>query len=598
MQRLFLILGFILISSTALSQTFYAKDLGIVPNTGDDYSIKLTQVIDSIAKQSRKAKIILEKGRYDFFPSVQNERTYYISNHDQVNPKNVGIAIENVKNITIEGSESDFVYHGRMLPISIVNCKNITLNGIFVDFEKPHIAQAQIVANDTVNKKITFKFAPWVDFELRDSVLYNVGNGWQNALSSAIAFEAKSKRIVYNTSDVYYGKRHAVINADSTVTANWDNKQMLHGTVLAFRSWYRPSPGIFVTDSKDIKLHNVFVHYAEGMGLLAQMSENIYLDNFNVCLKGQDDKRYFTTQADATHFSGCKGIIDSRNGFYESMMDDAINVHGTYLKIIKVIDKKTIVAKYMHGQAWGFRWGEKGDKVQFISSNTMEIIERKNVIEKIVPVGDQGINGVKEFQITFINRLNIGDPTKVAVGVENLTWTPKVEFVKNVIRNNRARGSLFSTPKKVVVKMNQFDHTSGTAILLCGDCNGWYETGACTNVIIKQNMFVNSLTNMFQFTNAVISIYPEIPNLKDQTKFFHSNIKIYNNKFVTFDKPILYAKSVDGIFFKHNVIETNSDYPAFHPIKSVFLFEKTKNVKLFDNKFDFVFDPSKEIVYR
>lgn len=37
----------------------------------------------------------------------------------------------------------------------------------------------------------------------------------------------------------------------------------------------------------------------------------------------------FTTQADATHFSGCKGKITSCNGLYEGMMDDAINVHGT-----------------------------------------------------------------------------------------------------------------------------------------------------------------------------------------------------------------------------------------------------------------------------
>lgn len=61
------------------------------------------------------------------------------------------------------------------------------------------------------------------------------------------------------------------------------------------------------------------------MGLLAQLCENITLDRFNVCLKGPNDPRYFTTQADATHFSGCKGAIISKNGLYEGMMDDAIN---------------------------------------------------------------------------------------------------------------------------------------------------------------------------------------------------------------------------------------------------------------------------------
>ncbi|CEN52528.1 hypothetical protein CCAN11_2470038 [Capnocytophaga canimorsus] len=74
---------------------------------------------------------------------------------------------------------------------------------------------------------------------------------------------------------------------------------------------------------------------------------------------------------------------------------------------------------------------------------------------------------------------------KNSVGIENLTWTPEVIFKNNIVRNNRARGALFSTPKKVICEENTFDHTHGTAILLCGDCNGWFETGACREVIIR-----------------------------------------------------------------------------------------------------------------
>ena len=106
-------------------------------------------------------------------------------------------------------------------------------------------------------------------------------------------------------------------------------------------------------------MQNVKVHYAEGMGLLAQLCENITLDEFSVCLRGDKDPRYFTTQADATHFSSCRGKIDSRNGLYEGMMDDAINVHGTYLKIKQRLDDHTVIAQYMHPQAYGVRVGSE-----------------------------------------------------------------------------------------------------------------------------------------------------------------------------------------------------------------------------------------------
>jgi hypothetical protein len=177
-----------------------------------------------------------------------------------------------------------------------------------------------------------------------------------------------------------------------------------------------------------------------------------------------------------------------------------------------------------------------------------------------------------------------------------MEWTPEVFFAHNTVRNNRARGALFSTPKKTIVEDNLFDHTSGAAILLCGDCNGWYETGACHDVVIRNNKFINSLTNMFQFTNAVISIYPEIPDLEHQQKYFHSGIVIEDNLFETFDQPILYAKSVDGLIFRHNTIKQNTEYPAFHWNKRRFFFQRVIHSTIEDNKFDGGFNKEKDVL--
>ena len=203
--------------------------------------------------------------------------------------------------------------------------------------------------------------------------------------------------------------------------------------------------------------------------------------------------------------------------------------------MINRIDDYTLVGKYMHGQAYGFDWGYPGDSVQFVLSETMELIGSENCVASIQPYDQESIHGAKEFIIKFKEPLSENINQQVGIGIENLTWTPSVYFANNVIRNNRARGTLFSTPKETIVENNLFDHTSGTAILLCGDCNGWYETGACRNVIIRNNHFINALTNMFQFTNAIISIYPEIPQLEKQQQYFHGgkpeSIVIENNTF-------------------------------------------------------------------
>ena len=575
----------------AQERTYDITKFGLKPDSKKNASpviVKALAKIKSECKDGTQAVLRFPTGRYHFHEAGSAVREYYISNHDQTNPKKVGLAIEDFKNLTIDGQGSEFIFYGRMIPLSLLRSENCTLKNFSIDFATPHIAQVQVVANDP-QQGITFKVAPWVNYRIsKDSLFETYGEGWTAKQSMGIAFEEKTKHLVYNTSDISCPTKGVTEVSPRVLHApKWKNERLIPGTVVAMRTWFRPTPGIFLSHDVNTTLQNVKVHYAEGMGLLAQLCENITLDGFSVCLKGENDPRYFTTQADATHFSGCKGTIVSKNGLYEGMMDDAINVHGTYLKVIKRVDDHTLIGRYMHEQAWGFEWGRVEDEVQFVRSQTMELVDGVNRIASIRPHDKEQVHGAREFYITFAEALPAEVNEQSGFGIENLTWTPEVLFSGNTIRNNRARGTLFSTPKKTVVEDNFFDHTSGTAILLCGDCNGWFETGACRNVIIRRNKFVNALTNMFQFTNAVISIYPEIPNLKDQQKYFHGGSKegivIEDNEFDTFDAPILYAKSVDGLVFRNNTIKQNTDYKPFHWNTNRFLLERVTNVQIQEN---------------
>ena len=580
----------LVLSCTTLSaqKVYEISAFGLKANSSKNASPVLQKALAKIKAEYKEGeKVILRfpEGRYEFHEKGAAVREYYISNHDQTNPKKVGIALEDMKNLTLDGQGSEFVFHGRMLPVSLLRSENCLLKNFSIDFENPHIAQVKIVENDPQDG-IVFEPAPWVDYRIaKDSIFEAYGEGWTMRHSWGIAFDGDTKHLVYNTSDIGCPTKGASEVAPRRIHApGWKDARLVPGTVVAMRGWGRPTPGIFLSHDVNTTIENVKVHYAEGMGLLAQLCENITLEKFGVCLKGDADPRYFTTQADATHFSGCKGKIVSCNGLYEGMLDDAINVHGTYLKVVNRVDDRTLVGRDMHGQSWGFEWGCPGDEVQFIRSNTMELVGKQNKIISIRPYDKEQTEGAREFLITFQEPVDQVINEQSGFGIENLTWTPEVLFSGNVIRNNRARGSLFSTPRKTIVENNLFDHTSGAAILLCGDCNGWFETGACRHVIIRKNRFVNALTNLFQFTNAVISIYPEIPDLKGQQQYFHGGpeggIVIEDNEFETFDAPILYAKSVDGLVFRNNTIKLNTEYKPFHPNRNRFWLERVTNVTI------------------
>lgn len=575
------------LAAVSCTTTYDLADYGLRPDSGENSAPLMKEALKEIKASSRgrNIRITLPAGRYDFHPDGAISREYYISNHDQPNPKSVGIVLEDMHNVIFDGQGAELIFHGRMLPVAVVDCSDCTVRNLSIDFANPHISQVRVVKNDPEAGMITYEVAPWVEYEIRDSMFVAKGEGWEHVPAWGIAFEGDTRHVLYNSGDISLGTRGVTEIAPRTILAPWRNEALVEGTVVAFRGYGRPAPGIFLYRDTDARLENVTVHYAEGMGLLAQVCDGITLDGFSVALRGEEDPRYFTTQADATHFSGCKGRIVSRGGLYEGMMDDAINVHGTYLKVSGRENDHTLTADYMHGQSYGFVWGHAGDEVQFIASRRMEILDGTNVITSIEAVDAPVDKGVKRFRITFEKPLDEAIGRGDDFGIENLEWTPEVLFADNVIRNNRARGALFSTPRRTVVENNLFDHTSGTAILLCGDCNGWYETGACRDVTIRGNRFIDALTSMYQFTNAVISIYPEVPELLLQEKYFHSGIVIEDNEFDTFDMPILYARSVDGLVFRRNVVRQNKDYPQMHWNTHRFLFERVVNDVIENNEF-------------
>lgn len=162
-----LCLAFILSPLAARKVTFHMEQFGICPGA-ENLSSKLEQALLNIRKQVDEGdKVVLkfDKGRYDFHAADAPKREYYVSNHDQDQPKLIGICLENWNNLTLDGRGADFIFHGRMLPLALVNSKNCTLKNFSIDFAKPHIAQVEVVNNDA-EKGITFTVAPWVDYRI------------------------------------------------------------------------------------------------------------------------------------------------------------------------------------------------------------------------------------------------------------------------------------------------------------------------------------------------------------------------------------------------------------------------------------------------
>jgi len=558
----------------------YLKDYGLYKTRKRDCMKFVKKALADI-KGNEPKKLIFSRGVYHFYPENAERRHYYESNTTDENPRLCAFVFEGIENLVIDGNGSTLLFHEQMQPFTFDNCKNIILKEIKIDWPEPLIAQAQVlrVNDEYIDIAINLSESPYrVE---QGKILFNQGKWGRNPWKRTMEFDKEGHFVVPKTGDWgCLGRGWQGYLAENTIPG----VLRLHfpflrkpavGNILIMRHAERIHSGIFIQQSKNITIQDLDLYHATGLGILAQFSENLTFDRYRA-IPNKYKKRYFGGGDDGLQVSNCKGLITVKNCEFAGLMDDPINVHGTSVRIEEIISEKELRCKFMHHQSVGLNWGHPGDKIGFIENEKMNSLGFGE-LESFKPVD------AENFILTFKNP--VPKDIKPEDALENLTWSPDVHVTESHFKSCRARGLLVSTPGTVVIDNNIFE-SSGSAILIAGDANGWFESGAVTDVLIKNNVFTDLCnTSSYQFCEGIISIYPIIPDLDEFTPTFHRNIRIENNEFHPFDYPVLYAKSVDGISFENNTVTRSIRFEPYHRRKYTFSFEASKKILIQNNTF-------------
>lgn len=559
--------------------TVNVADFGLRPNSKENAVPVVIQALER-CKKHEKSVLHFEKGRYDFFITMGHSREYFESNTTNDAPKNLAILIEKCKNLTLEGNGAEFVFHGPIQPITIDNSENVKVQNVNIDWDIPLTAQARVLTASpkNIDLEIDTKQFP---YEIADGKLRFVGEDWKAEPSGYMEYVSEKHLIAPQTGDAgcirgdrskrsFEELKSGVVRMKGEFT-----RTPAVGNYLIIRHSKRDHAGIFIQESQNVKLENVNVYHCAGLGVLAQFTRN--LDYRNVRFMPNAAKnRYLSVHDDGFQVSNCAGQVNIDHCEFGGLMDDPINVHGTSVKIIDKLNERKLKCRFMHEQSTGMNWGHANDTIGFLENESMATVS-KGVLARFEKLNRD------EFTVEFKEAI----PSAIESGdaLENLSWSPSVSITNCKFNSCRARGLLVSTPGKVVINKNEFQ-SSGSAILIAGDANGWYESGAVNNVTITNNIFWDAcMTSMYQFCEGIISIYPIVPKV-DPQKPYHRNITIEQNTFHAFDYPVLYALSVDGIRFTKNRIVRSHEFEPFHARKHCLTFEACKNAEVSGNFFE------------
>ena len=578
------------------------KVIKISKDVEDDATVCLIEAINSV-EEGRTCTIEFEKGKYHFYPDRARELYTHSSNHGDYISR-IAFYLEGLEGLTIDGGESEFIFHNRIYPFFITKSKNITLKNFSIDYAERFSSEPVVVANNEKEKTFDLKIPEGEQYEIRNGVLYFVAKDYEYTIGQSILYDPNTEKVAYNTekytaiTSYVKVKRPASFSFKYEVDKN-DTYQKVRGRefkisakeispgvvrisghkkamppvgmILSCKGEQgvnRLAPAIKIDNTVNFYAENVTVYHASGMGFLGENSENISLESCRVI----PSKGYMVSStADATHFVGCRGTISLNNCTFRNQLDDACNIHGAYQPIVDILDEYTIGVRMGHFQQQGFVLARPKDTIGFVRISDSFQAYAKAIVESVSYIN--GRYNIIKFQNPLPTQLEEGDLA------ENLSAYPVAKITNNYIGGNRARGLLISTPRGTLIENNTFN-TEMEAILMPVESCHWYESGNAVDVVIKNNHFNNS--NFGGMNRGVICFRTD----DDLKNIAFKNIQIIGNKFDHFDSMIIEARNIDGLKIIDNVINKTNEYPELFPENPVLTFKYCKNVELKNNKYN------------
>lgn len=259
-----LIISFIEHSVNSSPIVIRLTDYGVLPDSGLDAQPAMIRAIQAAADLTGKVLLDCPKGCYHFYPDEAIRKPYYISNttSEEENPdvtKTIGILLKGLRNLTIEGNGSLFIFHGKQTMFLLDGCKNVEIRNLHTDYTRPTVTEM------TITESGTHYFDVQVHsdsrYEIRDGKLVWIGEGWSFSEGPMQTYDPLSNTTwrMDNWSEL----------ADSVeelepmkLRLHFDHgPEVVPGHVLQSRDGIRDQVGVFIVESSNITFSNVGLHF-------------------------------------------------------------------------------------------------------------------------------------------------------------------------------------------------------------------------------------------------------------------------------------------------------------------------------------------------
>jgi hypothetical protein len=510
---------------TASLPALEVTQFGAVPDDGkDDTAAFLSALKEAQVKGDKR--IVIPKGRYHLRANGNPERS------DTLFP------LSHLDGLLIEGQGAELMMSGSASIFAFSECANVTVRGLAIDWERPPFSEGTVIAT-------TPRF-----FDVKVLDAYPVKGG--EPVGAFMTYHAGARLPDGRDLDVYDSVERTELVSPQVLRVHLTREiNVPVGKLLVLRHQVYGHNALVFHRCSEVKVSEVTVYCAPGMGMVSAICTNVTLDRFQVRIR-PGSGRLMSATADATHFGGCKGTVTLEDCFFEGMGDDGANIKsGLYLTVQKRLDDHTVLGRHNLKMV---DLPDAGDSLEMAHVDTLSAFASGQVRLAKLESGEGNLHRV-EFTEPLPEELREGDV------LGNASRAPKLRMLRCTVRANRARGVLCQT-RDALIDGCVFEHCTSAGVLVLTETVHFYESIGTRQVTVSNNRFENCNQGGASAEAALCAVaylknfaYPVKPGV-------HRDVSFLGNHIIGTAEAGIFAVGVEGLKIQENTLEQTCRQPV------------------------------------
>ncbi len=366
----------------------------------------------AVARLESGGTLRFAKGEYHFFEEGAKD-VFLASAGSSTGQKKVVFHLEGLKDVTIDGGGSSFVFHGKAFPFVAARCDGVKIGSFTSRVHRLPLVEFTITEKNDAGFLCRFAegCAP---YEVADgNLFFDLDEGRFDSRERVISVHAlRHCQIQYLATPDCRHDKDALASTFYPVAA--ENRG---GGEVFFRYFDDPHPKnagkcsfpldeplclllasdrnrslMALSDCRDVEVSDVDVRSGVAMGVVAEKCENVRIVRYNV---RPDDGAHVSLTADAIFLVDSEGRIEIAESEICWGLDDVMNLHGNYTRLESADGRRCELAVQRSNYAGYFPY-RVGEKVEFSRGKGPEkqILGQAVVAEFPKPGSDAACAGI------------------------------------------------------------------------------------------------------------------------------------------------------------------------------------------------------------